>query len=134
MELDSKALKDSKEMENHISTISKLKETKFELRSIVYCLTDNEFVQIKTYDEEKNVYGVRHMQSDKDAAVVSHPYESLSKHIVVQVKNLKTNQSENDIFFLNVKINENLSKIQEVLGEDGVTGFLTYNGKLVENP
>jgi len=53
---------------------------------------------------------------------------------VVQVKNLTANQSENDILFLNVKINENLSKIQEVLGEDGVQGFLTYNGKLVESP
>jgi hypothetical protein len=90
MELDSKALKETKEMENHVSTISKLKETKFELRSIAYCITDNEYVQIKTFDQEKNMYGVRHMQSDKDAPVVSHPFESLSKHIVVQIKNIKS--------------------------------------------
>ena len=43
-ELGEKELKESKEMENHVTTISKLKESKFELRSIAYCITDDEYV------------------------------------------------------------------------------------------
>ena len=71
------------------------------------------------------------MKAEKDAAVVSHPFESLSRNITVQVKNVTQNQSDNDITFLNVKIHDDLGKILEVLGEEGIVGFLSYNGKLI---
>ena len=52
----------------------------------------------------------------------------------MQVKNITGNSDKNEILFLSVKINENLSKIKEVLEEDGIAGFLTFEGKLIENP
>jgi hypothetical protein len=61
------------------------------------------------------------------------PESDLTKHIMVQVSNI-SNKSVTNEFHLKVNINEKLSKIQEILEEENIMGFLLYQGKMIEQP
>jgi hypothetical protein len=59
--------------------------------------------------------------------------EDLTKHILVSISHLKEKTSDNAAIF-RVSINDKLSKMMQILEQDGVDGALIYNGKLIENP
>jgi hypothetical protein len=62
-EEDSKNLKGYDEFDHHVQIIQKFgAEKKYEMRSIAYSLAGDEYVQIKSFDKEKNEFICRPMK------------------------------------------------------------------------
>ena len=69
----------------------------------------------------------------KTEGTVDLSEKELTKHILVTISHLKANTDGNVASF-RVNIHDKLSKMTEILQEDGISGCLIYNGKLIKEP